>query len=155
VNKICIPYILLLKVFTSAEYLCFSVITSEIKFSCHLSWLLFFIWRSLTFPRGFIISLSVHRRHSQSYILRILLPISIYVNQLAVLVSISVTIDISRSKTGALSRCSRHIVLTICEAHTNGNLSDIVKSQRFASIKKDDYIKTQNLWLSWLLHHVV
>jgi hypothetical protein len=55
-------------------------------------------------------------------VFRTLLPSGI-MNWLAVLVSIAVTTDINRSKTGALSRCSRHIVL-ICEAHTNIRLTE-------------------------------
>jgi hypothetical protein len=57
-------------------------------------------------------------------------------NWLAVLVSIVVTTDISRSKTGALSRCSRHIVL-ICEAHTNISLID----WRLILIKLNSFIE--------------
>jgi hypothetical protein len=58
---------------------------------------------------------------------------------LAVLVSILLTTDINRSKTGALSGCSRHIVLTICEAHTNMSLTE----WRFISIKLKTLLKPE------------
>jgi hypothetical protein len=92
-----------------------------------ISWILF-SWRghSSCFRNKYITFLNA-KKHSSGSEYITLLPSAIFVNQMAVLVYF--TININWNKTGALSRNSRHIVLTICEAHTmSTNLtSEILK----------------------------